>query len=172
MRSNAVRRVGVEDLAWATLIFGFAALIGLVQQWPLVRLAWQGHLSPRLEQARIERRREAFQGVQTLNLAQAYARFQHGRTLFIDARPPDEYAELHIAQAVNLTPDMLQAKGAGAVAGLAKDREIVVYCGQVSCDLALQVAEKLQALGFSRVQAYVGGFRAWDEAGYPADTSK
>jgi rhodanese-related sulfurtransferase len=48
----------------------------------------------------------------------------------------------------------------------------VVYCGQVSCDLALKVAEKLQALGFTRVMAYVGGFRAWDEAGYPADTGK
>ena len=48
----------------------------------------------------------------------------------------------------------------------------LVYCGQVSCDLALQVAEKLQALGFTRVTAYIGGFRAWDEAGYPADTGK
>ena len=35
-----------------------------------------------------------------------------------------------------------------------------------------QVAEKLQALGFTRVMAYIGGFRAWDEAGYPADTGK
>jgi rhodanese-related sulfurtransferase len=58
------------------------------------------------------------------------------------------------------------------VVGLNKDREIVVYCGQVSCDLALKVAEKLQALGFTRVTAFIGGFRAWDEAGYPADTGK
>jgi rhodanese-related sulfurtransferase len=34
------------------------------------------------------------------------------------------------------------------------------------------VAEKLQAMGFTRVEAFLGGFRAWDEAGYPVDTSK
>jgi 3-mercaptopyruvate sulfurtransferase SseA len=58
------------------------------------------------------------------------------------------------------------------LAGIAKDREIVVYCSQASCDLALEVAEKLQALGYTQVRAFMGGFRAWDEAGYPADTSK
>jgi len=67
---------------------------------------------------------------------------------------------------------MLEAGVAGKVAGLARDREIVVYCGQVSCDLALKVAEKLQSLGFTRVTALVAGFRAWDEAGYPANTGK
>ena len=52
---------------------------------------------------------------------------------------------------------MLEAGGAEQVAGIAKDREIVVYCGQVSCDLSLRVAEKLQALGFTRVTALYGG---------------
>jgi rhodanese-related sulfurtransferase len=161
-----------QDLAWAGFILGLAALFGLVQQWPLVRQSWRGELSALLEQTRNQRRQEQFQGVKTLNLAQAYELFQQGRALFIDARPPDEYAELHIPQALNITPEMMEKGQAAAVAGLAQDREIVVYCGQVSCDLALQVAEKLQARGFTQVAVYLGGFRAWDEAGYPADTSK
>ncbi len=161
-----------QDLAWAAYILGLAVLIGLMQQWPLVRQSWQGELTVRLEQARSQRRQKQFQGVQPINLAQAYALFQQRKALFIDARPADEYSELHIPQAMNITPDMLDNHGAAQVAGFAKDREIVVYCSQVSCDLALRVAEKLQALGFSRVMAFVGGFRAWDEAGYPADTSK
>ena len=111
--------------------------------------------------------------MKTVNLAQAYALFQQGQALFIDARPAEEFAELHIPKALNIYPGHgWQAGVAEKVAGFARDREIVVYCGQVSCDLALKVAEKLQALGFTRVTAYVGGFRAWDEAGYPADTSK
>jgi len=159
-----------QDLAWAGLILGAALLLGLVQQWPLVRTSWRGELGPRLSQARDQRRQEQFQGVRTVNLAQAYALFQQGQARFIDARPAGEFAELHVPKALNITPDMVEAGLAGKVAGLARDREIVVYCGQVSCDLALKVAEKLQTLGFTRVQAYVGGFRAWDEAGYPADT--
>ena len=150
---------------------GGGLLFGLVQQWHLVRKSWQGELTPLLAQVRDQRRAEQFQGVKTVNLAQAYALFQQG-SLFIDARPADEFDELHVPKSLNITPDMVEAGVAEKVAGLARDREIVVYCGQVSCDLALKVAEKLQSLGFTRVTAFVGGFRAWDEAGYPADTGK
>ena len=161
-----------QDLAWAGVILGAALVLGLAQQWSLVRTSWRGELAPRLSEMRELRRAEEFQGVQTVNLSQAYARFQQGQAWFIDARPADEFNELHVPKSLNIPPEMLEAGLAAQVAGLAKDREIVVYCGQVSCDLALKVAEKLQALGFTRVTAFMEGFRAWDEAGYPADTNK
>ena len=166
-----MNRVWRQDLAWAGVILGAGLLLGLMQHWELVHKSWQGELAPLLSQVRDQRRAEQFQGVKTVNLAQAYALFQQG-SLFIDARPPDEFHELHVPKSLNITPDMVEAGLAEKVAGLARDREIVVYCGQVSCDLALKVAEKLQSLGFSRVTAFIGGFRAWDEAGYPADTGK
>jgi rhodanese-related sulfurtransferase len=161
-----------QDLAWAGFILGVALLLGLMQQWELVHRSWRGELAPRLAQVREQRRAEQFQGVKTINLAQAYALFQPGQALFIDARPGDEFAELHVPKALNIPPDRVETGVAEKVAGLARDREIVVYCGQANCDLALKVAEKLQTLGFTRVVAYIGGFRAWDEAGYPADTGK
>ena len=167
-----MNRVWRHDLAWAGFILGVALLLGLMQQWELVHRSWRGELVSHLEQVRDQRRQKEFQGVKTVNLAQAYALFQQGQALFIDGRPAEEFAELHVPKSLNITPGMVAAGVAGKVAGLAKDREIVVYCGQVSCDLALKVAEKLQALGFTRVMAYIGGFRAWDEAGYPADTGK
>ena len=166
-----MNRLWRQDLAWAGLILGAAVFIGLVQQWPLARQAWQGELTPLLAQVRDQRRAEQFQGVKTVNLAQAYALFQQG-SLFIDARPADEFKELHVPKSLNITPDMVEAGLTEQVKRLARDREIVVYCGQISCDLALDVAEKLQSLGFTRVTAFTGGFRAWDEAGYPADTGK
>ncbi len=166
-----MNRVWRQDLAWAGFILGVGLLLGLMQHWELVHKSWQGELAPLLSQVRDQRRAEQFQGVKTVNLAQAYALFQQG-ALFIDARPADEFHELHVPKSLNITPDMVAAGVAEKVAGLARDREIVVYCGQVSCDLALKVAEKLQSLGFTRVMAFMGGFRAWDEAGYPADTGK
>jgi rhodanese-related sulfurtransferase len=165
-------RLWRQDLVWAGVILGAGLLLGLMQQWELVHRSWRGELAAKIEQVRDQRRREQFQGVKTVNLAQAYALFQPGQALFIDARPANEFAELHIPKALNIPPELVEAGLAGKVAGLPRDRDIVVYCGQVSCDLALKVAEKLQALGFTRVTAYVGGFRAWDEAGYPADTGK
>ncbi|OGR31052.1 MAG: hypothetical protein A2139_00245 [Desulfobacca sp. RBG_16_60_12] len=165
-------RVWRQDLAWAGFILGVAVCFGLVQQWPLVRQSWRGELTGKIEEMRAQRRGREFQGVKTVNLAQAYALFQRGQALFIDARKPDEYGELHISKAINISPSLLEAGGAELVAGIAKDREMVVYCGQASCDLSLRVAEQLQALGFTRVTVFMEGFRAWDEAGYPADTSK
>ncbi len=167
-----MNRVWRHDLGWAGFILGVAACFGLVQQWPMVGQSWRGELTAKIEQVRTQRRQKQFQGIKTISLAQAYALFQQGQALFIDARKPDEYAELHISKARNIQPSLLEDRGAAAVAGIAKDREIVVYCGQESCDLSLRVAEHLQALGFTRVQVLLEGFRAWDEAGYPADTSK
>jgi rhodanese-related sulfurtransferase len=137
-----------------------------------VRQSWRGEQTRHIEQTRSQRRQKEFQWINTVNLAQAFTLFKNGQALFIDARPANEYDELHIPKALNITPFMMDIRGAEAVAGIAKEREIVVYCAQANCDLARQMAEKLQALGFSRVMAFMGGFRAWDEAGYPADTSK
>ncbi len=161
-----------QDLAWAGVILLLAAAFGLWQQWLLVRLSWTGGLTAHLEQQREQRRRTEFQGVKTLSLPQAYEIFQQGQALFIDARNAEEYAELHIPGAINLSPENLKERGARPLPEVPAERPLVVYCGQVSCDAALKVAEQLQALGYSQVAAFLGGFQAWDQAGYPADTSK
>ncbi len=161
-----------QDLAWAGFILILAASFGLWQQWRLVRLSWTGGLAAHLEAQREQRRRVEFQGVPTLSLEQAYALYQEKQALFIDAREPAEFAELHVPGAINLSPKCLQEQGLKALAGIPPERPLVIYCGQASCDAALKVAEKLQSLGFKQVSAYLGGFRAWDEAGYPAETSQ
>ena len=165
-------RLWRQDLAWTGFILLLAAAVGLAQHWPLVKVSWQGGLAAYLDKMRDQRRAERFQGVPTLNLAQTYTRHQQGKALFIDARPGEEYQELHIAGAVNVPAEALGGDGGALPAGIPKDREMVVYCGEVHCDLALKTAERLQALGYSKVLVFLGGFKAWDEAGYPAETSK
>ncbi len=167
-----IRRLVQQDLAWAGVVLLLAAALGLGLQGQLVRLSWTGGLPAYLEAQREQRLQKDFQGVKTLNLAQTYEIFQKGQSLFVDARSAEEYAELHIPGAVNLIRERLDQEGDRAVAGIPTDRELVVYCGMSSCEAALRVAEKLQSLGYSRVQVFMGGFRAWDDAGFPADTSK
>ncbi len=162
----------MQDLAWAGFILAAAAAFGLWQQWGLVRLSWTGGLEAHLQQQRQERRRTEFQGVKTLSLKQAYEIFQQGQARFIDARPADEYAELHVPGAINLSPEDLKEGKVSPLSGTPKDQQLVVYCGQVTCDAALTVAERLQSMGYTKVAAFLGGFREWDEAGFPADTSK
>jgi len=90
----------------------------------------------------------------------------------VDARKAKEYRELHIQGAVNVPPETWAELSSSELLKVDKGRELVVYCSQESCDDALKLAKKLKAAGFSRVLAFTGGFRAWDEAGYPADTGR
>ena len=90
----------------------------------------------------------------------------------MDARKAEEYQELHVQGAVNVPPETWEELSSSELMKMDRTRELVVYCSQESCDDALKLAKKLRAAGFARVMAFTGGFRAWDEAGYPADTSR
>ncbi len=162
-----------EDLAWAGFLLAVAVAFGLLSHWSMVRLAGRGELPAYLEKMHRQEQQVRFQGVKTMNLAQAYGLWKQGQALFVDARDDGEYAELHIPGAMSLpAAKVKQGLGLENLKEIDKDRQIVVYCGQASCDAALTVAERLQALGFQRVAAFLGGFKAWDEAGYPVDTSQ
>jgi rhodanese-related sulfurtransferase len=161
-----------RDLFWSTCLIVLVSVFGVFQNWPLVRASLQGELDALLEKHRTERRQAQFKGIKTVNLDTAHAVWQTGQTLIIDARPIQDYLELHVPGAVNLPPESwANLTEPPKIVGLNQERQILVYCSQESCDDALKLATKLHNLGFSRVMAFTGGFRAWDEAGYPVDTS-
>ena len=168
---NRVRTELREDLLWAGYLLVLAVLFGLIYQWPLVKMSWRGGLQAHLDELREAHRAAEFKGVSTISLKEAHDLWQEGQTLFLDARPPKEFAELHIPRALNLPPEkMTDLQGTG-ILGLPRDRRIVVYCAKKQCNSALKVARHLQTLGFRRVMAFLGGFQDWDEAGYEVDTS-
>jgi rhodanese-related sulfurtransferase len=173
MTATKYRRLKNENLlTWALIILLIAAGLGLWVHWPLVLQGWKGELAGQLQQWHVEQRQLRFEGIKTVNLQQAYEWHSQGKTLFIDARKPEEYKELHIAGAVNITPDMAEKQIPESLRRTPLNQSIIVYCGHEECDLGLRVAELLQAQGFSKIMAFMGGFRVWDEAGYPVDISK
>jgi rhodanese-related sulfurtransferase len=161
-----------QDFFLAVGLFGLAVILGFMFHWPLVQESFRGKLTALLDQKRQERREVQFQGVKTLDSAQAYQTWQEKRALFVDARKAEEYQELHVQGAVNVSPETWAELSSSELMKMDRTRELVVYCSQESCDDALKLAKKLREAGFSRVLAFTGGFRAWDEAGYPADTSR
>jgi len=161
-----------RELAWAIGLLGLAITLGFMFHWPLVQESFRGNLTALLDQKRQERRKVQFQGVRTFDLAQAHQTWQEKRALFVDARKAEEYQELHVQGAVNVPPETWGELSSSELMKMAKTRELVVYCSQESCDDALKLAQKLRAAGFTRVVAFAEGFRAWDEAGYPVDTSR
>jgi rhodanese-related sulfurtransferase len=85
--------------------------------------------------------------------------------LVLDVRDAEEYAEGHLAGAVNRPLDDL------ASATLPTDRLIVTYCNMHNPGYSRgeRAAEELSARGY-RVMALEGGYPAWAEGGHPVET--
>jgi rhodanese-related sulfurtransferase len=160
-----------QEILCAVCLLAVVSLLGTVQNWPLVQASWKGELQAILEKHRSERRAVRFEGVKTVSLDEAHTLWKGGETLIIDARQGRDYQELHVPNAINLPPESwVNLHEFPKLKSLAKESQIIVYCSQESCDDALKLANKLKTLGFNKVTAFTGGFRAWDEAGYPVDT--
>jgi len=157
-----------QDLMGGLLLLLSALAVGVPAHWPLVTASLRGELASLLERERQARRAAQFEGIPTPDLAETYRLWEEKRALFVDARPHAEYAELHIAGAVNLPPDSWD-RLASPPLPTDKDHPLLVYCSQESCDDALKLARRLKEAGYTRVMAFTGGFREWDEAGYPVD---
>ncbi len=167
-----IRRILRQDLAWAGFILMLAAAFGLGQQWRLVRLSWTGGLPAHLEDAAGAAPPDGIPGSADLEPGPGVRTIPAGAGPVHRCPEPRGIRRIAHSRRRQSPPGTWRSEEAGPWPACAADRQLVVYCGQVSCDAALKVAEKLQALGFSRVAVFLGGFQAWDEAGYPADTSK
>jgi rhodanese-related sulfurtransferase len=87
---------------------------------------------------------------------------QHPDHIFLlDVRTPQEYAEGHIAGAVNVPHDQLATR----LAEVPKDKDVVLYCR--SGRRAGIAADVLAANGYTRLSHLEGDMIAWTEKGRP-----
>jgi len=163
----------LQDLKWSLILSFLSLILAALWQWPFLEQSYHGQLFSQIKELEQQKAARMLQGVRTFNLQQAYELQQQGKTLIIDARPPAEYRELHIDGAINLTATELSGLNKSELLKrLDPQRPILVYCANEDCHASLQVAELLQNRGFSHVAVFLGGFRSWDEAGYPVDVTR
>jgi rhodanese-related sulfurtransferase len=83
---------------------------------------------------------------------------KEGTPLIIDVRTPQEYAQGHIANALNI--DYLkQDSFVQKFAGFNKTQPVYLYCG--SGNRSGKAAKQLAALGFESIYDLKGGYAAW-----------
>ena len=87
------------------------------------------------------------------------------KALFIDARPVKMYVKSTIPSSLNI-PDTKFDKYVGQLDKVAKDKEILVYCGGWKCGKSPKVAGMLKAKGFTNVKLYQEGEPAWKKKNY------
>jgi len=104
----------------------------------------------------------------SITLPQAKALFDRRAAIFVDARPPYEYDEGHIAGAVNIPWEEIEYYETD-IAQLPRDSTVVVYCAGKSCDLSQHLGDELATRGFRKVRVFFGGWVGWNNAKYPVE---
>jgi len=87
------------------------------------------------------------------------------KALFIDARPEKMYAKSTIPSSLNI-PDTAFDKFVGQLDAIAKDKEILVFCGGWKCGKSPKVAGMLKKKGFTNVKLYQAGEPEWKKMTY------
>ncbi|PLY05894.1 MAG: sulfurtransferase [Arcobacter sp.] len=87
------------------------------------------------------------------------------KALFIDARPNQKYKTGTIPSSLNI-PDTEYSKYVGQLKDVAKNKEIIVYCGGWKCGKSPKVANMLKKDGFTNVKLYQAGEPQWKKKNY------
>ncbi len=99
----------------------------------------------------------------------AKAAFDAGRTIFVDARDPKEFAAGRIAGALNLPASTFAESYVAVARLLPREAPVVVYCGSRACDQARRLADRLGEVGHPGVKIFVDGLEVWKARGWPVE---
>lgn len=108
-------------------------------------------------------------GIAEVDLKQAWALYQEGKAVFVDARSPREYRAGHIPRAFLLSQDTFEEAASSWRSLVPLDTPVITYCSGEGCDSSKEVAALLIDAGYSRVKVFFGGWEEWKRAGYPVE---
>ena len=95
------------------------------------------------------------------------ARLDAGESLYlVDVREESEYARGHLPGAIHLGKGVIERDIEGAIPDTAAT--IILYCG--GGYRSALAADALGEMGYTGVISMDGGWRGWNEAGYPIDS--
>jgi len=92
-------------------------------------------------------------------------RAEEGTAIVLDVRPTEEYQAGHIAGALSVPIEQLEAR----LAGLPRSKEIVAYCRGPYCLMSFEAVKLLRAHG-RRARRLEEGFPEWRANGLPVAT--
>lgn len=105
-----------------------------------------------------------------IHLDEARTFFEAGEALFIDSRHAFDYHLGHIRGAVNLPLKEVEEQKL-PLPSTPKDHMLIVYCDGAECNSSIELSSKLFQAGYSNVKIFFGGWREWEEARLPVESS-
>ncbi|MBU1169895.1 MAG: rhodanese-like domain-containing protein [Proteobacteria bacterium] len=100
----------------------------------------------------------------------AYALFQTGSVLFVDARDETLYSEGHIKGAESLPVYDYDAHFENFIARHPRmDQTLITYCSGRECEDSHTLATYLTDDGYTKVVIFIDGYPAWQKEGFPVE---
>jgi rhodanese-related sulfurtransferase len=141
-----------------------AAVCGLVANSVLPnRIPWVEDWSYHIEAKALE------EGLTLVDLAGAQRFVQEAAGLVFDARPEEDYDAGHLPGAFSIPEDSTEEKILQYEEIMAPEDPILTYCSGQVCDESFVLTVFLRDRGYTNVVLFVGGFQAWQEAGYDVE---
>ena len=106
-------------------------------------------------------------GLPAVSLKEAKEAYEAGYALFVDARDPDFYKAGHIPGAVNLPVKDFDQVLPKLKEQLLAAPMVITYCDGASCEMSVELTEKLLFAGLEHVEIFTGGIQQWKAAGQP-----
>jgi rhodanese-related sulfurtransferase len=104
--------------------------------------------------------------VRETNVREVKQRLDAGRKFFlVDTREESEYARGRLPGALHISKGVIERDIERLIPD--KGASIVLYCG--GGFRSVLAAENLQKMGYSSVESMDGGWRGWNEVGYPTE---
>jgi len=104
--------------------------------------------------------------VKETNVAEVKRRMDAGEKLtLVDVREDNEWAKGHITGAIHLGKGIIERDVEKAIPD--KDQEVILYCG--GGFRSALVADNLKKMGYKNPVSMDGGWRGWNEQGFPTE---
>jgi rhodanese-related sulfurtransferase len=103
-----------------------------------------------------------------ITIEQAEKLYNSTNALFIDARYEAEYNLGHIKGSINIPLKRYDAHKF-KLDNIPKNRLIITYCDGRGCDLSIDLAQKINELGYTNIKIFYGGWMDWKEKNYPIE---
>ena len=162
--SKTLGQLFLQSIWQFVAIFALTVFLGFsINQFRDSRLPLFGDWS-------VEARLTTPSGIQlNLSLIEAKNLFLQKKSIFIDARPKDDYEKGHIRGARSLPWHKADQRFMEVTKDISLDTPIITYCDGETCDLSHKLANFLIELGFKNVKVLVNGWSKWQKADLPID---
>ena len=106
--------------------------------------------------------------MQEISREELRRRLRDSSLTIVDVLPAESYAAGHIPGALSVPLELVGSRARELLPD--RDAEIVVYCGNLTCDRSEHALQQLHELGYTNVRDYRAGIADWVESGEPTES--